>query len=206
MEKRNQQTAADGSFLKKDGDKMFRIILGDITKEAVDVIVNAANTSLLGGGGVDGAIHRAAGPELLAECRMLHGCKTGQAKITKGYRLPAKHVIHTPGPVWNGGTRDEEKLLQICYENCLKLAVENGCRSVAFPSISTGIYRFPLEKASRIAVRTILEFLENHENMEVRMVCFDMETMGYYENALKEIAEKFVAASGENIEEKTQGF
>lgn len=168
---------------------MFRIILGDITKEKVDAIVNAANTSLLGGGGVDGAIHRAAGPELLVECRTLHGCKTGQAKITKGYRLPAKYVIHTPGPVWNGGTRDEERLLRNCYENCLRLAAENDCRSVAFPSISTGIYRFPLEKASRIAVSAIQEFLEAHPDMEVRMVCFDRETLRYYENALKEQTE-----------------
>ncbi len=165
---------------------MLRIILGDITKEAADAIVNAANTSLLGGGGVDGAIHRAAGPELLAECLMLHGCKTGQAKITKGYRLPSKYVIHTPGPVWTGGRKDEEQLLQSCYENCLKLAAENGCRSVAFPSISTGVYRFPLKKASEIAVRTILEFLKIHPDMEIRMVCFDMETLGYYERALQE--------------------
>lgn len=165
---------------------MFKAILGDITKEQVDAIVNAANTSLLGGGGVDGAIHRAAGPELLAKCRMLHGCETVQAKITKGYRLPAKYVIHTPGPIWRGGIMGEEQLLQSCYENCLRLAAENGCRSVTFPSISTGIYRFPLEKASKIAVRTILAFLDTHSDMEVRMVCFDRETLGYYENALKE--------------------
>lgn len=165
---------------------MFTIILGDITKEPVDAIVNAANTSLLGGGGVDGAIHRAAGPELLAECRTLHGCETGQAKITKGYRLPAKYVIHTPGPIWRGGIMGEEQLLQSCYENCLRLAMENGCRSVAFPSISTGVYRFPLETASEIAVRTILEFLEAHPDMEVRMICFDQETLGYYESALNE--------------------
>lgn len=163
---------------------MFKIVLGDITKEQVDAIVNAANTSLLGGGGVDGAIHRAAGPELLMECRTLHGCKTGQAKITKGYQLPAGYVIHTPDPVWNGGGRGEEQLLQSCYKNCLRLAAENGCRSVAFPSISTGIYRFPLEKASRIAVRTIPVFLDTHPDMEVRMVCFDGETLGYYENEL----------------------
>lgn len=165
---------------------MLTITLGDITKVQADAIVNAANTSFLGGGGVDGAIHRAAGPELLAECRTLHGCKTGQAKITKGYRLPASYVIHTPGPVWNGGGRHEEELLKSCYESCLKLAKENGCRTVAFPSISTGIYRFPLEKASAIAVHTILEFLRVHPDMEVQMVCFDSQTLGYYEHALKE--------------------
>lgn len=165
---------------------MLKIVIGDITKEAVDAIVNAANTSLLGGGGVDGAIHRVAGPELLAECRMLHGCKTGQAKITKGYRLPAKYVIHTPGPIWRGGIMGEEQLLQSCYANCLRLAAENECQSVAFPSISTGVYRFPLEQAFEIAVRTILEFLKNHPDMDVRMVCFDRETFEYYARALQE--------------------
>ncbi len=165
---------------------MLTIALGDITKVQADAIVNAANTSLLGGGGVDGAIHRAAGPELLAECRMLHGCKTGQAKITKGYRLPAKYIIHTPGPVWNGGGKGEEALLKSCYENCLRLAAENGCRSVAFPSISTGIYHFPLERASFIAVETIVEFLRAHPGMEVQMVCFDRQTWEYYGHALKE--------------------
>lgn len=165
---------------------MLRIVSGDITKVQADAIVNAANTSLLGGGGVDGAIHRAAGPKLLAECRMLHGCKTGQAKITRGYRLPAKYVIHTPGPVWNGGSRGEEMLLQSCYENCLKLAAEHGCSTVAFPSISTGIYRFPLEKASVIAVNTILAFLRQHpEIREVQMVCFDERTKRFYEEALE---------------------
>ena len=132
----------------------------------------------------DGTIHHTAGPELLAECRMLKGCKTGQAKITKGYRLPAKYVIHTPGPVWNGGKRKEEELLKSCYENCLKLAVEHGCRTVAFPSISTGIYRFPLDRASVIAVGTILKFLSLHPNMDVQMVCFDRETFQHYQNAL----------------------
>ena len=164
---------------------MLTVTFGDITKVKADAIVNAANTSLLGGGGVDGAIHRAAGPELLAECRMLNGCRTGQAKITKGYRLPAAYVIHTPGPVWNGGKKNEEQLLKSCYENCLRLAADHGCRTVAFPSISTGIYRFPLEKAAVIAVETILEFLKEHPDMEVQMVCFDGKTQGYYQRALE---------------------
>lgn len=161
-------------------------MLGDITKVKADAIVNAANTSLLGGGGVDGAIHRAAGPKLLEECRMLNGCRTGQAKITKGYRLPTKYVIHTPGPVWNGGGKNEEQLLRNCYENCLKLAAEYGCKTVAFPSISTGIYRFPLEKASVIAVETIQDFLTQHSDMDVQMVCFDQRTFQYYQQAMKE--------------------
>lgn len=165
---------------------MLTAMLGDITKVKADAIVNAANTSLLGGGGVDGAIHRAAGPKLLEECRMLNGCRTGQAKITKGYRLPTKYVIHTPGPVWNGGGKNEEQLLRNCYENCLKLAAEYGCKTVAFPSISTGIYRFPLEKASLIAVETIRDFLTQHSDMDVQMVCFDQRTFQYYQQAMKE--------------------
>ena len=166
----------------------IEIIQGDITKQAVDAIVNAANTSLLGGGGVDGAIHRAAGPELLAECRTLHGCRTGEAKLTRGYRLPARFVIHTPGPVWHGGGSGEEALLASCYKSCLTLAAENGCKTVDFPSISTGVYHFPLEKASRIAVSTIAAFLEEHPEIErVRMVCFDGRTKAFYDRALEEL-------------------
>ena len=166
----------------------LQTVLGDITKQSVDAIVNAANCSLLGGGGVDGAIHRAAGPELLAECRTLHGCETGRAKITKGYRLPAKHVIHTPGPVWHGGNKGETELLASCYRSCLELASENGCRTVDFPSISTGVYHFPLDKAAAIACRTIKEYLKAHPEIErVRMVCFDERTKGFYEKALEKL-------------------
>ena len=166
----------------------IEIIQGDITKQSVDAIVNAANCSLLGGGGVDGAIHRAAGPELLAECRTLGGCRTGEAKLTRGYKLPAKYVIHTPGPVWHGGNNGEADKLRSCYRNCLVLASENGCKTVDFPSISTGVYHFPLEKASEIAIKTISEYLFEHPEIErVRMVCFDERTNGYYEKALEKL-------------------
>ena len=162
------------------------IIQGDITKQRVDAIANAANTTLLGGGGVDGAIHRAAGPELLEECRTLHGCETGEAKITRGYRLPAKYVLHTPGPVWHGGNRDEDELLASCYLSCLHLASEYGCKTVAFPSISTGVYHFPLERAAAIALGTIAAYLERHPEIErVSMVCFDARTKTAYDAALK---------------------
>ena len=166
----------------------IEIILGDITRQSVDAIVNAANCSLLGGGGVDGAIHRAAGPELLAECRTLHGCETGKAKITRGYRLPAKYVIHTPGPVWHGGGYGEAELLASCYRSCLELAAENGCETVDFPSISTGVYHFPLEKAAEIAIGTIAAYLREHpEIRRVRMVCFDMRTKDFYDRALEKL-------------------
>lgn len=149
----------------------IKVLRGDITKLEVDAIVNAANETLLGGGGVDGAIHRAAGGELLEECRTLHGCKTGQAKMTKGYRLPARHVIHTVGPVWHGGEQGEPDLLADCYRNSLRLAAENGLRSIAFPAISTGVYGYPKEPAARIAAETIKEFLKDHD-LEVILVAF----------------------------------
>ena len=168
----------------------IEIIEGDITKQTVDAIVNAANCSLLGGGGVDGAIHRAAGPELLAECRTLNGCETGKAKITKGYRLPAKYVIHTPGPIWHGGGRGEAELLASCYRSCLALASGYGCKTVDFPSISTGVYRFPLDKAAAIAISTISDYLKTHDDFErVRMVCFDSRTLAQYEKALNGMGE-----------------
>ena len=163
----------------------IQIIQGDITLSDADAIVNAANCSLLGGGGVDGAIHRAAGPELLAECRTLNGCETGEAKITKGYRLKAKYVIHTPGPRWRDGQHGEPEKLASCYRSCLRLAAENGAKTVDFPSISTGVYHFPLQQAAAIAVRTIAETLAQYPAIErVRMVCFDQRTRAAYEDAL----------------------
>ncbi|MCR4436055.1 MAG: O-acetyl-ADP-ribose deacetylase [Clostridiales bacterium] len=168
----------------------INIILGDITKIEVDAVVNAANNTLLGGGGVDGAIHRAAGPELLEECRRLNGCETGEAKITKGYNLPAKFVIHTVGPVWHGGNDNEDRFLAACYRNSLRLAVENGIKTIAFPSISTGAYRFPVKRAARIALLEISRFLEENSSIDkVFMVCFDEGTMEAYDEALKEIGQ-----------------
>jgi len=161
-------------------------VRGDITAERVDVIVNAANTSLLGGGGVDGAIHRAAGPELLEECRTLGGCPTGEARMTKGYRLPARWVIHTVGPVWTGGGRGEAELLRRCYENSLRLAVERGLRSVAFPSISTGAYHFPVRDAARIAVATVRAHLAGPTPVDlVRFVCFSDGDLAVYRELLE---------------------
>ncbi|PIS44324.1 MAG: O-acetyl-ADP-ribose deacetylase [Ignavibacteria bacterium CG08_land_8_20_14_0_20_37_9] len=157
------------------------LYLGDITSLPVDAIVNAANTSLLGGGGVDGAIHRAAGKELLEECRRLNGCKTGEAKITNGYKLKAKFVIHAVGPVWRGGNNNEENLLANCYKNSLHIAVENGIKTIAFPSISTGVYHFPIEKASLIAIREVLSFLEKEASIEkVLFVCFSRSDYDIY--------------------------
>jgi len=163
----------------------LQMIRNDITKMSVDAIVNAANTSLLGGGGVDGAIHRAAGPELLAECRTLHGCRTGEAKITKGYRLRAKYIIHTVGPIYSGTAEDAAQLAD-CYCNSLDLAKEHDVHSIAFPAISTGVYGYPLEDATEIAVKTVAQWLEDHADyaMQVIFCCFDARTERVYQARL----------------------
>jgi O-acetyl-ADP-ribose deacetylase (regulator of RNase III) len=165
----------------------IKVVEGDITEQAVDAIVNAANRTLLGGGGVDGAIHRGAGPELLEECRKLGGFPTGQAKITKGYKLPAKWVIHTVGPVWRDGNHGEDELLASCYRNSLSLAEEHGLKRIAFPSISTGAYGFPMDRAARIAVRETKSFLDKAGKVEsVVMVCFGRQAYEVYSSALEE--------------------
>src|SRR2546428_9626 len=162
-------------------------VQGDITQQPVDAIVSAASTTLLGGGGVDGAIHRSAGPDLLEECRKIGGCPTGEARLTRGYRLPAKYVIHTVGPVWSGGKRREPELLRACYVNSLKLANEHGIKSVAFPSISTGAYRYPIEQAARIAVATVREALSETTSVElVRFLCFSKADLEVYRAILGE--------------------
>lgn len=166
-------------------DHRIEIIQGDITQMQVDAIVNAANTSLLGGGGVDGAIHRAAGPELLDECRTLGGCPTGEAKITQGYKLPAKYVIHTVGPVWQGGNKHEAELLANCYRNSLQLAVEHGVKTIAFPAISTGVYGYPVKAATDIALRETISFLARHPFLEkVIFVCFGKDVFAVYKEVM----------------------
>jgi len=166
-------------------DERIRLELGDITKLAVDAIVNAANSSLLGGGGVDGAIHRAAGPELLGECRTLGGCPPGEARLTRGFRLPASHVIHTVGPIWHGGAAGEPAILARCYRSCLAIAQDRGFRTIAFPAIATGVYGFPRDEAARIAVAEVTAHLDRGELPEtVTFACFDEATRNAYRAAL----------------------
>lgn len=160
------------------------IVKGNIVKLSVDAIVNASNTSLLGGGGVDGAIHKEAGPELLKECQGLNGCETGEAKITGGYKLKAKYVIHTPGPIWRGGGRNEDTLLANCYKNSLNVANEHGVKSIAFPAIGTGIYKFPVEKSAEIAISECMNFL-HYNDINITLVCFDEKTKRIYDDMLK---------------------
>jgi O-acetyl-ADP-ribose deacetylase (regulator of RNase III) len=168
--------------------EMIEIVEGDITKQKVDAIVNAANTTLLGGGGVDGAIHRAAGPRLLEECRGLNGCATGEARITHGYDLPARWIIHTAGPIWRGGQSGETGLLADCYRNCLALAGRHSLRTLAFPAISTGAYGYPIRDAARVALRTVADYLRAHPDIElVRFTLFSADDLAVYQDAAREI-------------------
>ena len=177
----------------------FSIAVGDITRSEAEAIVNAANTTLLGGSGVDGAIHAAAGPELLAACRALGGCPTGEARITRGYRLPARWVIHTPGPIWRGGTRGEPALLAACYRSCLTLAADRGIRTVDFPSLSTGVYGYPVELAAETALEAIAAFLEGSPLPErVRMICHRPETAAVYRRVWNR---RFAASPAEELPE-----
>ena len=172
------------------GGARLEVVVADITTLRVDAIVNAANTTLLGGGGVDGAIYRAAGPDLVMECRQLHGCKTGDAKITKGYRLPAKHVIHAVGPVWNGGQAGADELLASCYSRAIELCRENNLTSIAFPAISTGIYRFPADRAAHIAVSTTVDAVKSAPSLRrVIFCCFSPESARLHEHALSNFGE-----------------
>ncbi len=174
----------------KDTKSRLSIVRGDITDQAVDAIVNAANNSLLGGGGVDGAIHRTAGPQLLEECRTLGGCNTGDAKMTGGYKLPAKHVIHTVGPIWQDGAHGEDEMLANCYRSCFSIAHKHDLKTIALPSISTGVYRFPVERAARIALKEIHhELASNPKIGNIAVVCFDKLTYETYLTAEKEFSE-----------------
>jgi O-acetyl-ADP-ribose deacetylase len=184
------QTIRKNLILENNVMQQIEIIQGDITQLQVDAIVNAANSSLLGGGGVDGAIHRAAGRELLVECRQLGGCETGEAKITKGYNLPAKWVIHTVGPVWEGGNQNEDLLLAKCYVNSLAFAAQYPIKTIAFPAISTGVYAFPMERACKIAITTVTKFLQNPNSPEqVIFVCFGQTAYNSYTQVMREVAE-----------------
>lgn len=172
---------------KCPGAGNIALVMGDITVLNVDAIVNAANNTLLGGGGVDGAIHAVAGPELLEECRRLNGCPTGEARITKGYRLPARWVVHTVGPVWRGGGHGEDRILASCYKSCFDLAERYGLKSIAFPSVSTGAYGFPVDRASRIAITEMISFLKRCESIEILAVCYNQKVYECYVKALDEI-------------------